>query len=164
MRNLIGKKARGFKFNSTEKCDFTFGMEEKIGEIGTITRYDEWENSYKITFDDGDYWFYPATEIEKHLIDLIQELSDGVLMEVDDDEEFSDPVKRLVFGKKNGRYLAWVDGTDYWACNSWKYARPIKEEEEDLGTLTMTLEEAIKALEKMKYNGNIEVTFKTNKK
>ena len=161
MENLIGKKARAFRFTDRKGCAFVGGMEKRVGEIGTIDEYDKETNECWIVFSDGDSWWYPAEEIEKHLvdpIDQIEELGDGVLMEVDIDEDFRDPVKRLVFGKKNGMYLAWLDGEIGTAICPWHYARPIKEEE--IGypeQVTVNMEEAKRIIAEAKGVNNVNI-------
>jgi hypothetical protein len=43
-------------------------MDRHIGEIGEITSYNPKSNFYRVDFP-NDYWFYPAEEIEKHLVE-----------------------------------------------------------------------------------------------
>lgn len=164
MENLIGRKARGFRFTDRTGCAFVGAMEEKVGEIGTIDKHDKKTNECRIVFSDDDFWWYPAEEIEKHLvdpIDQIEELGDGVLMEVDDYKDFRNPVKRLVFGKKNGMYLAWLDGEIGGAVYTWHYARPIKEEEEEeIGypeQVTVNMEEAKRIIAEAKGVNNVNI-------
>lgn len=160
MKNLIGKKARGFKFKDREGCSFVFGMEEKVGEIGIIDKYDKETNESRIVFSDGDFWWYPTEEIEKHLVDSldqIEELGDGVLMEVSDFKEFSPSFERCVIGKKDGVFLAWhkdVEGTYF---NSWKYARPIKEEDKYAEEVTVNMEEAKRIIAEAKGVNNVNI-------
>lgn len=161
MKNLIGKKARAFRFTDREGCAFVGGMEEKVGEIGTIDEYDKEDNTYRIVFSDDDFWHYPAEEISKHLVDpldQIEELGDGVLMEVDDNEDFIYPVKRLVFGKKNGMYLAWLGGEVGITAFSWKYARLIEEEEiKNAEEITVNMEEAKRIIAEAKGVNNVNI-------
>lgn len=163
MKNLIGKKARAFRFTDREGCDFVGGMEERIGEIGTIDKYDKGDNTYRIVFSDYHYWYYPAEEIENHLVDpldQIEELGDGILMEVDIDEDFRDPVKRLVFGKKNGMYIAWLDGEIGTAICPWHYARPIEEvvvEIKNAEEVTVSMEEAKRIIAEAKGVNNVNI-------
>jgi hypothetical protein len=65
---LIGKKVRGFKFEDTKDVYYITKMGSHIGEIGIIALYKPEYNTYRVDFP-NDYWFYPATEIEKHLIE-----------------------------------------------------------------------------------------------
>lgn len=163
MENLIGKKIYGFKFKSKERCHYINKMDERIAEIGTIKEYDEYENSFRVVFSDGDFWYYPADEIDKYFVDPldhIKELGDGVLMEVSDFKEFSPSFERCVIGKKDGVFLAWhkdIEGTYF---NSWKYARPIKEEEEEIGypeQVTVNMEEAKRIIAEAKGVNNVNI-------
>jgi hypothetical protein len=66
--DLIGKKVRGFKFEDTKDVYYVTKMGSHIGEIGIIALYKPEHNTYRVDFP-NDYWFYPAAEIEKHLIE-----------------------------------------------------------------------------------------------
>lgn len=68
MKNLIGKKARGFEFKDRVYHDISFkdAMRRQIGEIGIID--DCTDVSYRIRFK-GWSWWYPAELIEQHLVD-----------------------------------------------------------------------------------------------
>jgi hypothetical protein len=68
MKDLIGKKVKGFKFEDTNKCKLNNGMVKYIGEVGEIVECCEKYNNYKIQFAD-DHWWYPADQIEAHLVD-----------------------------------------------------------------------------------------------
>lgn len=65
---LIGKKVRGFKFEDTKDVYYVTKMGSHIGEIGIIALYKPEHNTYRVDFP-NDYWFYPAAEIEKYLIE-----------------------------------------------------------------------------------------------
>lgn len=67
---FVGRKCKGFKFeNEWGLIGFDEEMEEYIGEVGIIKRYQPVNNSYSIQFPD-DYWNYPADErIFDNLID-----------------------------------------------------------------------------------------------
>jgi hypothetical protein len=67
-KDLIGKKVKGFKFEDTNKICYVNFMDRHIGEIGEITSYNPKSNFYRVDFP-NDYWFYPAEEIEKHLVE-----------------------------------------------------------------------------------------------
>jgi hypothetical protein len=75
--NLIGRKVKGFKFEHEKYNELTYAreMDEKIGEIGTIVSYNELSNSYCVEFKD-DYWYYPASLIEQHLVDESSKLEE----------------------------------------------------------------------------------------
>lgn len=108
---LIGKKIYGFKFESRKYNSLLYEpkMDSLIGEIGRITDYIPFYDSYEVEFK-NEFWSYPYELIEQHIVkDEIPELLDGMLMWVSDDEDFSIKNKAFVFGKKNGKYLAWSD-------------------------------------------------------
>jgi hypothetical protein len=67
-KDLIGKKVRGFKFEDTKDVYYVTKMGSHIGEIGLIALYKPEHNTYRVDFP-NDYWFYPAAEIEKHLVE-----------------------------------------------------------------------------------------------
>jgi len=68
MKNYIGKKCRGFFFGEQDNSEYSFYsvMEDYIGVIGTIV---EQENDYVLIYFNGSSWYYPISEIEKHLVD-----------------------------------------------------------------------------------------------
>ena len=70
MKNLIGRKAKGFRFESGKHKDLYYAglMDKHIGEVGEIIRYIADYDCYRINFN-GDSWDYPASEIEAHLVD-----------------------------------------------------------------------------------------------
>lgn len=68
MKNYVGRKCKGFKFaeEDDEQPIFLSAMEQHIGKIGVIT--EQYEDEVLIDFN-GISWYYPVSEIEKHLID-----------------------------------------------------------------------------------------------
>ena len=70
MKDLIGKKVKGFKFESGKHKGLYYApaMDKHIGEVGEITGYGAEYDCYRIDFN-GDLWDYPASEIEVHLVD-----------------------------------------------------------------------------------------------
>jgi len=68
MKDLIGKKVRGFKFGDCYKCGYTKEMDIHDGQIGTIIDCVNYNNSYRVDFGDED-WQYPAELIEQHLVE-----------------------------------------------------------------------------------------------
>lgn len=71
-QTLIGKRVKGFRF--TEKgtlgeVGWNHRMADYVGRIGTIAEYntEEGEPRCRVEFDD-DYWWYPADQIEAHLV------------------------------------------------------------------------------------------------
>lgn len=69
MENLIGKKIKGFKFNSDLNRPLNYYPEMKsfVGKIGIIRRV--YPKAVEILFDTS-IWFYPLAEIQPHLIPL----------------------------------------------------------------------------------------------
>lgn len=61
---LIGREAKGFRFEGSEYVD---SMDKYIGEVGIIESYCSKENDYRVEFKD-EYWYYPADQIEAHLL------------------------------------------------------------------------------------------------
>lgn len=70
MKNLIGKKAKGFWFESRKhkRLSYVDSMDNHIGEVGEITSYLTIHDCYRIDFK-NDWFHYPASEIESHLVD-----------------------------------------------------------------------------------------------
>lgn len=68
MKNLIGKKVRGFRFEGRRGYLYDTGMYSYEGKVGEIEEYKDKDEFYKVKFKD-DYWFYPAELIEQHLVD-----------------------------------------------------------------------------------------------
>lgn len=66
-KELIGRKVKGFAFETTEHIGFSPVMYDYINVIGTIIHYNEYNDSYSVIFDDTD-WHYPASLIEQHLV------------------------------------------------------------------------------------------------
>lgn len=68
MEELIGRKVRGFKFDTgLSGIRFAPEMEEYVGKVGTITDQNLHGHT-RIRFEDGESWSYPTSEIRKHLI------------------------------------------------------------------------------------------------
>jgi hypothetical protein len=123
MKNYIGRKCKGFSFESgTLGVEWNSRMEKYIGEIGVIT--DRYERSVLVKFDNGKYCCYPISLIEPHLIPEtpeIPQLGEGVEMQVSHDG--IEWLKRNVIAQmSNGLYITGLD--DFW---TWQHARPIQE-------------------------------------
>jgi hypothetical protein len=120
MKNYIGRKCKGFRFqDKTNDIRWSGLMENFIGKIGLITeqRYP----SVKISFKD-DFWDYPTSLIEEHLIPEtpeIPQLGEGIEMEVSQDDILW-YTRNIIAQMQDGWYII-NDGT------IWKYARPIQE-------------------------------------
>jgi hypothetical protein len=64
---LFGKKVYGFKFlTSGTQLTYKTYMDNYIGKIGIIESCDH--NSVVLRFDNGDYWWYPLSLVEEHLV------------------------------------------------------------------------------------------------
>jgi len=64
---MIGKKIRGFKFNSTENQKYNIAMDKYIGEIGIIRERIS-NGSLRVSFHD-DFFFYPEDLCLQHLVE-----------------------------------------------------------------------------------------------
>ena len=73
-----------------------------------------------------DNLFYPFDSLYKKmsLEPEVQELGEGVLMEVSDYEDFSKSVRRIVIGKFNNSFI--VCESSFSRIFRYEYARPIK--------------------------------------
>lgn len=97
---LIGRKVRGFKFETTKYCSYVKGMDKYVGKTGIINKIVE--EVFRVDFE-NDFFFYPADQIEAHLVeDEIPTLSDGVMMLVSDNNLKYD--KEEVFFKYNNKH------------------------------------------------------------
>lgn len=126
---LIGRKVKGFKFEPL-KIGYNHFMDKFIGEVGIIKEFSSDNKSCIIEFDSNNSYYYPADQIEAHLVDNeIPTLSDGVMMLVKDGfrEEWEE---RKVFGKKNGLFYAWGVFNEKTVI-SWKYAKPLEPTKEE---------------------------------
>ena len=70
MEDLIGRKVRGFKFESRGNLSYApeIGMDSYIGEIGEIIDYSSKSNYFDVRFRDAAF-YYPADQIKEHLVD-----------------------------------------------------------------------------------------------
>lgn len=70
MKNLIGRKVRGFKFEDVEnKCYYTWEVKEYDGKIGEVYEVDINKKIFRLRFEDSETFAYPLSEIEKHLVE-----------------------------------------------------------------------------------------------
>jgi hypothetical protein len=65
MNTVIGKKIKGFKFEETHNLGYNQKMDNYIDKIGTIIQYEESDDTYRIEFEDNEYWHYPAQLVEE---------------------------------------------------------------------------------------------------
>jgi hypothetical protein len=120
MKNYIGKKIRGFRFES-EMDDLLFnrGMRKNIGEIGEIIV--QHESSVKIQFE-KEFWYYPISLVDEHLVEEtpeIPQLGEGVLMQISDTgKKWSEAY--IIAKLADGRFL---DKNRL----PWQYARPVSQ-------------------------------------
>jgi hypothetical protein len=69
---LIGKKVRGFRFakEAFSKVEYMSAkMDKYVGKEGVIEEYIYYFNSFRVKFEDGMSYHYPAEFIEQHLVD-----------------------------------------------------------------------------------------------
>jgi hypothetical protein len=122
MKNYVGRKCKGFRFESgTDGMKWHRHKEKHIGEIGEITN--QFKDYVKIDFS-GNFWHYPISLIEPHLIletPQIPKLGEGVEMEVSIDGINWCEMK-VIAQRHDGLYITGHD--NLWV---WKYARPIQE-------------------------------------
>jgi hypothetical protein len=116
MKNYVGRKCKGFRF---EDIGFTNFMEKYIGKIGEIISQNKL--NVLIEFENRCY-FYPISLIEEHLIPEspeIPQLGDGVEMKVSHDG-IEWHKKKVIAQTQDGLFID-IDGA--W----WKHAQPIQE-------------------------------------
>jgi hypothetical protein len=120
MKNYVGRKCKGFRFESeTDGIDWNPMMEHHIGEIGVIIA--QYEDYVDINFRVNS-WHYPISVIESYLIPEspeIPQLGEGIEMEVSNDDILW-YTRNIIAQMQDGWYII-NDGT------IWKYARPIPE-------------------------------------
>jgi hypothetical protein len=126
-QELIGRKVRGFEFNHQEECLFSQTMKKYIGKIGIIKELgSKYKIAFKVLFDDGEFYYYPADQIEAHLVEEeVPTLSDGVMMLVSDDGWKWH--KQKVIGKKDNYFYAWNKYTIVY----WTHAKPLEPTKEE---------------------------------
>lgn len=118
MKNYVGKKIKGFRFE--DETDGLKWIEEMTGCIGYVGEIKYQHSKYVGIIINNYYWQYPISLVDEHLVEeepCIPQLGEGVLMEVSDDGDqwVQDNVSGKTFG---GRYVG------IW--NTWKLARAIQ--------------------------------------
>jgi hypothetical protein len=73
MKDYVGKKVKGFKFNGTNSVSWNEDMEVYIGEVGLIL--EQHSRFVMVEFDDDNVWFYPISLIEDNLVEEDQQLT-----------------------------------------------------------------------------------------
>jgi hypothetical protein len=125
MKNYVGRKCKGFSFESgIDGVEWDNFKEKYIGEIGVIIEQNDFDVA--IEFKDSYCFLSPISLIEEHLIPEtpeIPQLGEGVEMEVSD--YGIDWCKRKVVGLlPNGSFLTTSIDT---CVATWQYARPLPE-------------------------------------
>jgi hypothetical protein len=64
-QELIGRKVRGFKFEPNKNVGYSILLDCKIGVIKKIND----SNVARVLFEDKNIYYYPADQIEAHLVD-----------------------------------------------------------------------------------------------
>jgi hypothetical protein len=122
MKNYVGRKCKGFRFESgLANLTFSSMMQKHMGEIGEI-KYQGNEHVV-IQFKD-DRLSYPISLIEPHLFPEtpeIPQLGEGVEMEVSSDG-INWCKRKVIAQRHDGLYITGHD--NLWV---WNYARPIPE-------------------------------------
>ncbi len=67
MEGLIGKQIKGFKFSDYNILNYEQEMDDYIDEIGEIIEHDKSDNTIRVKFKDGAWWYYPTQRIEEFL-------------------------------------------------------------------------------------------------
>jgi len=113
MKNLIGRKVKGFRFEDGKHnyLPYSYEMDKYIGEIGVINTYNDSTGNVGVHFKDN-FFYYPADQIEAHLVD---EWVIGEEYEFSDCEPFSTWEKGKLLGivDHKYKYITLLDGEDY---------------------------------------------------
>lgn len=64
--DYVGKEVIGFKFDSSNTCEYVPEMEDYIGDVGTIISWGSDYYIFGVDFGD-DFWYYPADLVIKQL-------------------------------------------------------------------------------------------------
>lgn len=100
MKELIGKKIKGFKFKADKNIAYFYNMNNHIGKVGVIREV--FDECVRVKFDDNNYYSYPLPEALNHIVEEHPQRGDEVLI-WDGDE--TDAVKRI--------FLAYIEGANY---------------------------------------------------
>ncbi len=81
-QSCVGKKMKGFKFNSCKSANWADSLKDFIGQAGEIIGYNEAWNYFTVKFTgDKGHWAYPATKALKHIVEE-PKVSDEDLIDV----------------------------------------------------------------------------------
>jgi len=84
MKNLIGKKVRGFEFESRDHCVWFVTLEDYIGRVGVVDEYLDKVNVCIVKYGD-DCLLYPAELIEQHLVeDSVSDTDESIISAIVD--------------------------------------------------------------------------------
>lgn len=64
--DYIGKEVIGFKFDSQHPCEYSTFMNDYIGVVGTIIKWNSGCNAFGVKFED-EVWYYPTDLVIKQL-------------------------------------------------------------------------------------------------
>lgn len=78
MEKYIGRKIKGFKFDSNDVVLYKSDMNKYVGMTGEIIKCHTKNNVFYISFSDGVHFWYPATEALEHLVEQIFNVGDKV--------------------------------------------------------------------------------------
>lgn len=80
--SCVGKKMKGFRFNSCKSANWADSLQEFIKQEGKILRYNETFDYFIVKFTgDSGQWAYPATKALKHIVEE-PKVSDEDLIDV----------------------------------------------------------------------------------
>lgn len=89
---LIGKKVKGFEFETTKSISFTDEMIDLIDLEGTIISFSDFYNAVNVEFNYGCYT-YPLQGV----LDQLKKPSDVLFVNIDDKEERTKIVKSPIY-------------------------------------------------------------------
>ena len=80
--SCVGKKMKGFRFNSCKSANWADSLKDFIGQAGEIIAYNEAWNYFTVKFTgDKGHWAYPATKALKYIVEE-PKVSDEDLIDV----------------------------------------------------------------------------------
>jgi len=128
MKNLIGKKVKGFKFEDGKYNCLRYGdaMDKHIGEIGVIKTYHDGTGNFIVQFKD-DYFYYPGALIEAHLVD---EWVIGEEYEFSDNKAHWIKIKLVAVLPEKYSYRFITSGFEGDEWYAYSYIRPIESNRE----------------------------------
>lgn len=67
-KDYIGFKVIGFIFEDTNEIAYVYQMDDYLGKIGRIIKYNPIKKYYTVNFEDNNSWSYPIEETIKNII------------------------------------------------------------------------------------------------